>query len=1064
MKKKLIALLCALSMLLTSVVAIAEDADVSPETELEVTEQISDEEQEALDESEDVAEEIPEEEEEILDEEILDEEVPEEEEILDEEIEDEIVEDEIVEDEIVEDEITEEAEEEQEDAFVSMNAPIMLMSALETVDLVEDAQAARDDLFETLKTYKGLDGGILDPELYGAYETAYRAGQIAFWNDEKTAEELTALAADIVATYDAAKNALVAREKILSGNVKTDADKAHYPDMSSDTLPNLTGTGDFSSTNMDSPTDPSAIIERLLSGVAATPIDNSPNICWGKWGWRGARNIDLNLGEEAYITGADFWENAGAGAGTNYCSDKVAVYTSDDGIEWTLQKEVTVDQSDTPNSLKGTRVDFDAPVKCRYVRVSVIDNAGYQVKFNEVVLRGYRTSQVATAPFVIDDIDYKTIGSGGKRIISLDGLGSRDFVQVKGNVKNTTSEEKTVYVITAAYKDGDMLEMRCSPETVAAYSSEEFVYTMQNLGEETGVELHTFVWDSFGTAKALSAITTFGMGKHEMADVDTEGAGAEFDIDREKLTVWGSASGSGALNDVTLIVLKAGITADDIAEMTAVGDIRNAVVYLEQTTPKSGKYAFESFPADTSAVYGNNNVYVTRQNGDQMFYRMLYLDNTKENAIIDAFQGGTSETMRSVIDANEVLIRGVKAVDEIIAKYDEDTVLNSVAGMILDTEYDTAEELLAEILAAVALTDLNNVATKAEAIESIDTYCEEFGIADNGIYTKLYSGEAYADFKNEVSNKFVGQGYSSIKDFIAEFCEEIVVDMLNDATNYTDVAKVLFADTEYGESIGFDMEEYEDLAPSKQIRVQKLVMKHGNFTDMDDVIDAFNAAVANPGSDKTYGSSGGGGGGGFSGSPSLGTSIPLSGVTANDMSAFKDLSSAEWARESILALHKKGIVSGITSSEFAPNDDVTREQFTKMLIAAFDLLDSDAECDFDDVDKDAWYYEAIASAVKNGIVYGISENSFGVGSKITREDMAVLAYRVLVAKGNRVIYDKSQISDFTDDAEISEYAREAVYAMRGNSVMLGRGNNEFQPKAQATRAEAAKIIYSIMVK
>ena len=91
-------------------------------------------------------------------------------------------------------------------------------------------------------------------------------------------------------------------------------------------------------------------------------------------------------------------------------------------------------------------------------------------------------------------------------------------------------------------------------------------------------------------------------------------------------------------------------------------------------------------------------------------------------------------------------------------------------------------------------------------------------------------------------------------------------------------------------------------------------------------------------------------------------------------------------------------------------------------------------------------------------------SDFGIGAKITREDMAVLAYRVLVAKGNKVIYDKSQISDFTDDAEISEYAREAVYAMRGNSVMLGRGNNEFQPKAQATRAEAAKIIYSIMSK
>ena len=46
-------------------------------------------------------------------------------------------------------------------------------------------------------------------------------------------------------------------------------------------------------------------------------------------------------------------------------------------------------------------------------------------------------------------------------------------------------------------------------------------------------------------------------------------------------------------------------------------------------------------------------------------------------------------------------------------------------------------------------------------------------------------------------------------------------------------------------------------------------------------------------------------------------------------------------------------------------------------------------------------------------------------------------------------------------AEITE---KLIEYMRGNGIMLGRGDNEFQPKAQATRAEAAKIIYSIMGK
>lgn len=1091
MKKKLIALLCALSMLATSVVAIAEDAEVLAETEVEAAQQIPEEQQEEIAETQD---EEPADEDQDSQEEISDETDAEEGEI------DEIIDDEQEGDsagtfslmsepvavtvetdkdelgELLEDANAVTAEMVSASVFSALTSAITAAQAVyDDAEATQDAvdaqvtalaakldsaiQGTRDKLFETLKEYKGLDGGILDPALYGAYEQAYKAGKAAFWDAEKTAAELYALAADIIATYDAAKNALTAREKILSGNVKTEADKVYYPNMSSDTLPNLTYKWAADANPEAAGQDAYGDNGRMLNGVGLTPYNNAPAICWGKWSWHGSNNIDFNLGEEAYVTGADFWEracaNSGSGAGTIYCSDKVAAYTSNDGETWTLQKEVTVDQSDCPNSLKGTRVDFDAPVKCRYVRVAVIDNAGYQVMYNEVVLRGYRTTQVETAPFVIEDIDYRTT----KRIISLDGV-SR--VTITGKVRNTTSEEKTVTVISAAYKDGDLLALACSESTIVGFGTGSFSYRI-NLGGETDVTLHTFVWDNFTDTNALSKIETFGAGEHEMASVIAPSdEGAAFDIGSERLTVWGRTSASGLLKDVTLLVLKAGITAADMADLSTT-ERKNAIVYLEQTSPESGRYAFESFPQDTSSAYGNNNVYVNEQDQDQTFYRLLYLDNTKAAAIVNAFHGaGDAEAMRTVINNNRVLINGVKAVDDIIAKYDEDTVLDSVAGMILDTEYDTTDELLEEILAAVALTDLNNVGTREEAIESIDTYCEEFGIKNNGIYTKLYNGKDYRDFKNTVSDKFVGQNYASIKSFIAEFCEQIVVDMLNDATNYTDVAKVLFADTDYIESIGFNMDGYNRLAPSKQIRVQKLVTKHGRFTDMDSVKEAFNKAVANPGDDKTYGSSGGGGG--FSGSSSLGTSVPLSGVTADDVSVFKDLSGAEWARESILALHKKGIVSGMTENTFAPNEDVTREQFTKMLVEAFDLSDASAECAFGDVDEDAWYYSAIASAVKNGIVYGITEGDFGVGVKITREDMAVLAYRVLVAKGNKVIYDKSQISDFTDDADISEYAREAVYAMRGNSIMLGRGNNEFQPKAQATRAEAAKIIYSIMSK
>lgn len=48
---------------------------------------------------------------------------------------------------------------------------------------------------------------------------------------------------------------------------------------------------------------------------------------------------------------------------------------------------------------------------------------------------------------------------------------------------------------------------------------------------------------------------------------------------------------------------------------------------------------------------------------------------------------------------------------------------------------------------------------------------------------------------------------------------------------------------------------------------------------------------------------------------------------------------------------------------------------------------------------------------------------------------------------------------FSDDGEISGYAKEAVYTLKAKGIISGRGENEFAPKSGMTRAEAAKLIY-----
>ena len=98
----------------------------------------------------------------------------------------------------------------------------------------------------------------------------------------------------------------------------------------------------------------------------------------------------------------------------------------------------------------------------------------------------------------------------------------------------------------------------------------------------------------------------------------------------------------------------------------------------------------------------------------------------------------------------------------------------------------------------------------------------------------------------------------------------------------------------------------------------------------------------------------------------------------------------------------------------------------------------------------------MVSAVKSGIVSGISQDEFGAGRMISREDMAVILYRAMQYKG---ISFASEDAKFSDSEEISEYAINAVGSLAEKGIINGVGDDRFSPKTSATRAEAAVIIY-----
>ena len=178
--------------------------------------------------------------------------------------------------------------------------------------------------------------------------------------------------------------------------------------------------------------------------------------------------------------------------------------------------------------------------------------------------------------------------------------------------------------------------------------------------------------------------------------------------------------------------------------------------------------------------------------------------------------------------------------------------------------------------------------------------------------------------------------------------------------------------------------------------------------------------------------------------------------TAAPESTFRDLPSSHWAYGYVKALAEKNVINGYDDGTFRPSNNVTREEFVKMIISATGMLQAGAECEFSDVPAGAWYYEYVASAYAKEIVSGMDEGAFGIGTNITRQDVAVIAARII--KRLKGTVPETVESTLTDIDTVSDYATDSVKLLNGMGIINGYDDGSFMPKNTLTRAEAATII------
>lgn len=175
---------------------------------------------------------------------------------------------------------------------------------------------------------------------------------------------------------------------------------------------------------------------------------------------------------------------------------------------------------------------------------------------------------------------------------------------------------------------------------------------------------------------------------------------------------------------------------------------------------------------------------------------------------------------------------------------------------------------------------------------------------------------------------------------------------------------------------------------------------------------------------------------------------------------FVDVSQEDWNYDAVNYVQEKKLMNGLSKSRFGPDGLVTRAQFVTILYRLDGAPKIGYEEKYADIPPKKWYTDAILWAGESGIAGGYGAGRlFGPDDRINREQMAVMLYRYARFRG----YDtgkRADLDSYQDEAQVSEYAREAVQWALGSNIMTEKENQRLiRPGSYATRAECAVIIY-----
>lgn len=193
--------------------------------------------------------------------------------------------------------------------------------------------------------------------------------------------------------------------------------------------------------------------------------------------------------------------------------------------------------------------------------------------------------------------------------------------------------------------------------------------------------------------------------------------------------------------------------------------------------------------------------------------------------------------------------------------------------------------------------------------------------------------------------------------------------------------------------------------------------------------------------------------------------MAFSAVVSAEETIIKDIDkSTNYAKNAIIYLAQQKVISGDQNGNFNPQKPVTRGEMVALMAKAMNLDTSNtpATATFSDVPTNHWAAKYVEAAYKEGIVTGISTTEFKPNDKITREQMALMFVRALKIVDKDTEIEISNINTFSDKSKIATWAQKEVEVAIEAGLMTGTTNGKFEPKTVANKEQSAVVIERLM--